>query len=81
LNNAKLKKSSIVIEALKSIALKYQVSPSQIALNWVINANGETVFAIPGATKAGHALDNAGAMNFELSEDEIVYLNEVSISF
>jgi len=81
LNNAKLKKSSIVIEALKTIALKYQVSPSQVALNWVINSNGETVFAIPGATKAGHALDNAGAMKFELSEDDVNYLNEVSRTF
>jgi len=81
LNKAKLKKSSIVIESLKSIALKYQVSPSQVALNWVINANGQTVFAIPGATKAGHALDNGGAMKFELSEDDIDYLNEVSRAF
>jgi len=81
LNKIKLKESSAVIEALKSIALKYQVTPSQVALNWVINANGETVFAIPGATKAGHALDNAGAMKFELSDDDVDFLNEVSSSF
>jgi len=81
LNKTKLKKSSIVIEALKSIALKYQVSPSQIAINWVINANGENVFAIPGATKPGHAKDNADAVKFELSVDDIAYLKEVSRTF
>jgi len=81
LNQGKLKKSLPVIEALKSIALKYQVTPSQIALNWVINAHGETIVTIAGATKIGQAADNAGAMKFELSEDDISYLNEVSSSF
>ncbi len=81
LNKAKLKKSSQVVQALKSIAKKYQVTPSQVALNWVINANGETILAIPGATKVGQARDNADAMKFELSEDDIYYLNEVSSSF
>jgi len=81
LNKKKLKKSSSVVKALKSIALKYQVSPSQIALNWVINVQGEVVVTISGATKAGQASDNAGAMNFELSEDDLAYLSEVSSSF
>ncbi len=81
LNKKKLKASSSVVKALKSIALKYQVTPSQIALNWVINVQGETVVTIPGATKAGQASDNSGTMNFELSEDDLGYLSEVSFSF
>jgi len=81
LNKGELKKSLPVVEALKSIALKYQVTPSQIALNWVINSKGNTVVTIAGATKVGQATDNAGAMKFELSEDDISYLNEVSSSF
>jgi len=81
LNKKKLKASSSVVKALKSIALKYQVTPSQIALNWVINVQGETVVTIPGATKAGQASDNSGAMDFELSEDDLGYLSEVSFSF
>ena len=81
LNKSKIKRSMPVVDALKSIALKYQVTPSQVALNWVINSQGDVIVAIPGATKAGHAEDNAGAMKFDLSEDEIAYLNEVSSSF
>jgi len=81
LNKKKLKASSSVVEALKSIALKYQVTPSQIALNWVINVQGETVVTIPGATKVGQASDNSGTMDFELSEDDLGYLSEVSSSF
>lgn len=81
LNKQKLNKSSCVVEALKTIATKYQVTPSQVALNWVINRNGSIVVAIPGATKVGQAVDNAGAMRFDLSEDDIAYLNEVSSGF
>ncbi|MCZ6528388.1 MAG: aldo/keto reductase, partial [Candidatus Dadabacteria bacterium] len=81
LNKKKLKKSSHVVEALKSIAHKNQVTPSQIALNWVINVQGEIVVSIPGATKVGQASDNAGTMNFELSVDDLGYLSEVSSSF
>lgn len=81
LNKKKLKASSSVMKALKSIALKYQVTPSQIALNWVINVQGETVVTIPGVTKVGQASDNSGTMDFELSEDDLGYLSEVSFSF
>ena len=81
LNKKKLKASSSVVEVLKSIALKYQVTPSQIAINWVINVQGETVVTIPGVTKVGQASDNSGTMDFELSEDDLGYLSEVSFSF
>ena len=47
----------------------------------MINAHGETIVTIAGATRVGQATDNAGAMKFELSEDDISYLNEVSSSF
>lgn len=81
LNKTKLKRSSQVVQALKSIAKKYQVTPSQVALNWVINANSKTTLAIPGATKVGQARDNADAMKFELSDDDISHLDEVSSLF
>ena len=55
-----------MVEALKSIAKKYQVTPSQVALNWVINSQGDAIVTIPGATKVGQARDNAEAMKFEL---------------
>lgn len=81
LNKSKIQKSSQIVQALKSIAQKYQVTPSQVALNWVINSNEGMIFAIPGATTVGQAKDNAGTMQFELSDDEIEYLNDLSKSF
>ncbi len=46
-----MKKSKPLIDVLEQLALKYDASPTQIALNWVILANEKMVFAIPGASK------------------------------
>jgi aryl-alcohol dehydrogenase-like predicted oxidoreductase len=78
---AGLEKSRPVIEVVKNLAVKYEVTPSQIALNWLINFHGDTVVAIPGATKAKHAEENTGAMKFRLSEEDMRMLDEVSGRF
>jgi diketogulonate reductase-like aldo/keto reductase len=39
---------------------------------------GDTVVAIPGATKEIHIKENCGAMSFSLSDDDIVRLDNVS---
>jgi aryl-alcohol dehydrogenase-like predicted oxidoreductase len=74
-------KSRPVAEAIKKLALKYEATPSQVALNWLINYNGDTVVAIPGATKALHATENTGAMKFLLSWEDMHLLDEVSRGF
>jgi aryl-alcohol dehydrogenase-like predicted oxidoreductase len=76
-----LAKSKPVVDLVKTLAQKYQVTTSQIALNWLIHYNGETVVAIPGATKESQALENAGAMKFRLSPDDLTLLHEVSKGF
>ena len=81
LNKNKLEITSSLVEALKNVSKKYQITPSQAALNWVINSNGDTVFAIPGATKTGQAEDNAASMRFELSQDDMEYLSDMSAPF
>lgn len=76
-----LEKSKPVIKCVQELALKYDVSPSQIALNWLINFHGETVVAIPGATKESHAKENTGAMTFTLSTDDLALLDKKSSIF
>ena len=73
-----LERSRPLINAMDQLAAKYGVSIAQVALNWVINFNGETVVTIPGATKVSQAEENAGAMKFKLSKDEMARLDEVS---
>ncbi len=76
-----LSSSLPIIEELKKIGDNHNASPSQVALNWLINFHGETVLAIPGATKVKHALDNVGAMRFKLNKAELDALDLVSKKF
>lgn len=76
-----LEKSRPVVTLVKEFALKYNVTPSQVALNWLINYNGDTVVAIPGATKEIHVKENCGAMSFRLSDEDMVRLDKVSSIF
>ncbi len=78
---AGLAKSLPVVTMVKELAAKYQVTPSQIALNWLINFHGETVVAIPGATKEIHAKENTGALSFRLSDEDMARLDKVSAVF
>ena len=78
---AVLEKSRPVIILLKELALKYNVTPSQVALNWLINYNGDAVVAIPGATKEIHVKENCGTMSFSLSDEDMVRLDIVSSIF
>jgi aryl-alcohol dehydrogenase-like predicted oxidoreductase len=76
-----LEKSRPVTELVKKLAMKYEATPSQVALNWLIHFHGDTVVAIPGATKARHAEENTGAMKFRLSSEDMRLLDEVSVGF
>ena len=76
-----LEKSRPVTEMVKKLAMKYGATPSQVALNWLIHFHGDTVVAIPGATKARHAEENTGTMKFRLSSEDMRLLDEVSVGF
>jgi aryl-alcohol dehydrogenase-like predicted oxidoreductase len=76
-----LKKSQPVIMLLKELAIKYNVTPSQVALNWLIHFHGDTVVAIPGATKENHVKENVGAMSFRLSDMDMERLDKESAKF
>jgi aryl-alcohol dehydrogenase-like predicted oxidoreductase len=76
-----LEKSLPVINQLKQLASKYQVTPGQVALNWLIHYHGDTVVAIPGATRIEHAKGNTQAMQFRLEDAEMRELDKVSDRF
>lgn len=75
------RKSRPVAEELRTVASEYDATPSQAALNWLMNFNGDAVVVIPGATTAEQARDNAASMNFRLSDDDLASLDEVSADF
>ena len=67
-----------LIEELTAVGKAYGVSAAQVALNWLITFYGETVIAIPGATKPAQAEQSAAAMRFRLTSAELSRLDEVS---
>ena len=60
---------------LEAIANAHGASPRQVALAFLTRARN--VFAIPKASAAGHAADNAAAGSLMLSEDEIASLDRM----
>ncbi len=77
----RLEKSTQLIETMIEIGKSYNATPSQVALNWLITYNGETVVAIPGATKLGHAQESSGAMTFQLNQSEMNEIAQASENF
>ena len=53
-------------------------APAQVALNWLIHFSGDTLVAIPGASKACQAQESAAAMNFKLTADELARLDQLT---
>ena len=73
-----LERSRPLIDIMDEMAARYEATIAQVALNWLINFNGEIVVTIPGATKVRQAEESAGAMKFKLSGEEMARLDEVS---
>lgn len=67
-----------LVAALEEIGAQHSVSAAQVALNWAISFHGETIVAIPGATKVHQAEEGAAAMHFRLATDELARLDELS---
>ncbi|MHC5216231.1 aldo/keto reductase [Enterococcus sp. LJL128] len=68
-------KDQLVIERVAELAEKYQVSRVHISLAWLLQK--ESVAApIIGATKLSHVETAADAVNFRLSAEDVLYLEE-----
>ncbi len=80
ISQASIDRSAPLIDGLREMAGDHGASPSQIALAWVIQNYGDTVVAIPGASKPRHAEEAAGAMKVHLSDDELRRLADLSSS-
>jgi aryl-alcohol dehydrogenase-like predicted oxidoreductase len=67
-----------LVGTLERIAAAHGVTASQVALNWAVTVHGDTVVAIPGASKVEHARESAGAMGFTLGADEMKEIDAAS---
>lgn len=66
-----------IVDQLKGIAAAKNASVAQIALAWLLHKQGVTS-VIVGARREEQLIDNLGAVNIELSDEEMKQLDEVS---
>jgi len=65
-----------LIDLLREIGKKHGVTPAQVALRWATAQEG--VIAIPGAKRPGQVEENAGALGWSLSSEQMAALAAVS---
>jgi diketogulonate reductase-like aldo/keto reductase len=58
---------------LKEVAARHRATPAQIALAWAIRHDG--VIAIPRTSSGEHVRENAGALEIELSADDLAEID------
>jgi aryl-alcohol dehydrogenase-like predicted oxidoreductase len=64
-----LEKIALVMSTLRKLGKQYERTSAQVALNWLIAQGG--VIPIPGAKNSAQAQENAGALGWSLSADEV----------
>src|SRR5690606_29162450 len=65
-----------IVDRCKEIAAQYEKSSAQIALAWLLHKEGLTA-PIIGATKLKHLDEAIGAVDIELTDEDIRYLEEL----
>jgi aryl-alcohol dehydrogenase-like predicted oxidoreductase len=68
-----------VIALLRQIGEGYSKTPSQVALRWLIE--NPIVLPIPGAKNGKQATENAGALSFSLTPEEVEALSQATLAW
>ncbi len=72
-----LEATSNVVERLRGVGSRYGKTPGQVALRWLVE---QGTVPIPGAKDAKQATDNADALTFSLSRDDVETLSNATSS-
>ncbi|MBK3331636.1 aldo/keto reductase [Persephonella atlantica] len=70
-------KGYFVVDELRKIAQKYEASVSQVALNWVKSKPFISSIII-GVRSVNQLLDNLGCVSWDLSEEDVEYLDQIT---
>jgi len=77
LQGENFRKNLDVVAKIEEIAREKGVTPSQLALAWVLH-RGDDIVPIPGTKHVRYLEENAGALAVELSEEELRRIDEVA---
>jgi aryl-alcohol dehydrogenase-like predicted oxidoreductase len=72
-----LKANLALVDVIRAFAEKKKATPAQIALAWLL-AKKPWIVPIPGTTKLARLEENLGALNIELTPDDVGALEESS---
>ncbi|KAH9887323.1 Aldo/keto reductase [Cubamyces lactineus] len=67
-----------VVDSIKAIAQKYNATPAQISLAWLL-AQGEDVIPIPGTTKVANLQENLGALKVKLAPEDVAEIRKIAV--
>lgn len=70
-----IKANRVVVELLEKIGEQHDATPAQIALAWLL-AQKPWIVPIPGSRKLAHLEDNLGALDLELTVDDLANIRE-----
>ncbi len=73
-----LEKIAPVLNLLRQLGEKYNRTPAQVALNWLV---AQGVVPIPGAKTAQQAQQNAGALGWDLTQEDVAQLDQITRSW
>ena len=73
------KTNMMLVELVKSVAERKGATPAQVALAWLL-AQKPWIVPIPGTTKIYRLEENLGAVNVELTGDDLNHIDEVASS-
>jgi aryl-alcohol dehydrogenase-like predicted oxidoreductase len=68
-----------IVERIDALAEEKDATPAQIALAWV-HAQGEDVVPIPGTKRPRYVEENVGALDVELSADDLASLEAAGVA-
>jgi aryl-alcohol dehydrogenase-like predicted oxidoreductase len=68
-----------IVERIDALAAERDATPAQIALAWV-HAQGEDVVPIPGTKRPRYLEENVGALEIELSADDVASLEAAGVA-
>lgn len=66
-----------IVEKIQEISNDMKCTPAQLAIAWVM-AQRDFIVPIPGTKRIKYLEDNAGALNLNLTESDIKFLNEAA---
>jgi aryl-alcohol dehydrogenase-like predicted oxidoreductase len=73
-----LRRTAPLIAELHAVGEAHDASVAQVALAWLVTHYGETVVAIPGASRPEQAAEAAAAMDVGLTQAEMASIDTVS---